>query len=164
MNKVVIAVALCVAGGAYAYVSSKKVSEDGIKEFYKNDFDYTVQMKADALCNEYADNFEGVSVSEQFGQKISKAETCDTQKKTFEAIKKQQDSANGGGAIAYKVDIKTITLDRDERTATVELAYTFNMNPVIKSSGTRKDVIQKVDGQYQIVQSTDAGQTVYGSQ
>ncbi|GAB7129159.1 hypothetical protein JCM19000A_36670 [Silvimonas sp. JCM 19000] len=164
MNKVVIAVALCVAGGAYAYVSSKKVSGDGVKEFYKNDFDNTVQMQTDALCNEYADSFEGLNVSEQFGQKVSKAETCDTQKKTFEAIRKQRDANNGAGAIAYKVDIKSITLSQDERSATVELAYTFNMVPVIKSSGTRKDVIEKVDGQYQIVQSTDSGQTVYGSQ
>ncbi len=55
----------------------------GLKNSIKNDFDNTVQMQTDALCNEYADSFEGLNVSEQFGQKVSKAETCDTQKKDF---------------------------------------------------------------------------------
>lgn len=162
MYKGFIVLVLCVAGGAYAYANSKKVSEDSVREFYKNDFDNTVQMNADALCGEMSADFKGFS--EQFNQTATHDEACDSSKKVFDAIRKVKEASNNEIAITYKVDVQKIEFDRDEHTATVEVAYTFNTLPVIKSTGTRTDVLQKVDGKVLLVSSKDHGLVQFGSQ
>ena len=161
MYKIFIVAVLCVAAGAYAYSSSKKVSEDSVHAFYKNDFDYTVQMNDAALCDEMSADFKGHS--DQFGQDVARAEACDSSKKVFDAIRQVKEASNNDVAITYKVDITKIELDRDEHTATVEVAYTFNTLPVIKSMGTRTDVLQKIDGRLQLVSSVDHGEVHFGS-
>ncbi|HEX6610948.1 MAG TPA: hypothetical protein VF051_09245 [Hyphomicrobiaceae bacterium] len=141
MKKAILLVVLAALAWWY-FDGSRRLSEEAIREHYREQLEATASFDTERLCAAMAEDYRANDVSHgpQGQQKLTmdKAQACDSLSQSLGMFKQLSDASGGKFLLDIAYEIKSITISADKKSASVDGLSTFKLGDrlVARTRGT----------------------------
>ena len=160
MKKIAILIVLCV-GAWYFFIGGRKLDEPMVRDYYQKEARAISANDAEKLCKQLSRKAVIESKTTMMGKTVEttqdRDEACETQRRTFEKIRRVSDQVGSILSIEYDYHLDSVELAPDRRSATVQGTNVLKMGESIlqfKTSFTQR--LESELGQVRLVHADEA--------
>lgn len=164
MKKLVMLVLVAAVGGWWYFSGARKLSDENVKDFYRNIEIATLERKPEVLCALLADDFESTGTVTIGGQGQvqagvqNKAQTCEGYQKLYESWDKLGEKMDGILQLDSKYTIHNISISPDSKTAIVDMSSSLDVGGSIMNITARStDTLIRKNGKVLMLRSEGKG-------
>ena len=167
MKKVILVVLIAVAGWWY-FIGSRKLSEQHVRDFYRDVEIATLERKPEALCALLAEDFQSagtVSIGDRrHTEAQNKAQTCEGYKQLYDTWEKLGEKMGGILQLDSGYEIHSVAIASDQKTATVDISTSLDVAGSIMNIRSRStDTLVRRNGKMLMLRSEGEGSVGGGS-
>lgn len=130
LRMLIVAVAILAAGSYYLF-GGRKLDQEGVDDFYKQDLHATFSRDPELACKLLADNFQGTSVSVMAGQRMTatqdKKQACAAYAEFWQSVTDIGKSMGGIAQLDYTHEVESVEFSPDRKTAIVHVKYSMDI-------------------------------------
>ena len=155
---------IAATAGWWYFSAARKLSDEQVKDFYRNLEIATLERKPEALCALLADDFESTGTMTVGGQSQiqtgvqNKAQTCEAYQKLYASWDKLGEKMGGILQLDSKYTIHNISISADSKTAIVDMSSSLDVGGSIMNISARStDTLIRKNGKVLMLHSEGNG-------
>jgi hypothetical protein len=166
--KYILLVALIAGAGWWYFIGGRQLTEEQVKEFYRNLETAALDRKPEDLCALLADDFTASGTVAIGGWRLAasenKAQSCQAYKDLYASWEKLGEKLGGELQLDTKYEIHSIDISRDGKTAAVDYSSSLDVADNLTNIRSRStDTLIRRNGKVLMLSSKGTGSVSSGA-